>query len=203
MVTHFNGKIHTWDALNEIFEEDGSFRQSMWYKTTGEDFIALTLNKAREMDPDVKLVINDYNVETLNPKSDGLYNLVKKLQEEKVPIDGVGFQCHFIADQIDYDSFVKNIERFQALGLEVQLTEIDIRIKAPITEENIIAQGEAYKKLMEIALSHNIEVFVVWGVSDNLSWVPGVFAGYGAPLLFNDKYERKPAYDGLIAALKE
>lgn len=200
---HFKGKIHSWDVLNEIFEEDGTFRQSMWFKTTGEDYIALALNKAHEMDPDAKLFINDYNVETINAKSDGLYNLVKKLLEENVPIDGVGFQCHFIADQIDYDSFAKNVERFEALGLEVQLTEVDLRIKAPITDEKIAAQGEAYKKLMEISLAHNIRVFIVWGVTDSQSWVPGFFVGYSSPLLFDGKYQPKPAYNGLIDALKE
>ena len=201
VVGHFKGTIYTWDVLNEIFEEDGSFRESMWYKYTGEDYIRLALRKARETDPDAILIINDYSVATINPKSDGLYNLVKQLQEEGVPIDGVGFQGHFILDGIDYDSMIENIERFEALGLEVQLTEIDIRMASPITEEKLKAQGESYKRLMEIALDHNITTFVTWGVSDSVSWVPGFFIGYSTPLLFDRDYAPKPAYDGIFEAL--
>lgn len=203
MVGHYKGKIHSWDVLNEIFNEDGTFRESMWYKTMGDEFIALALKKAHEVDPEAKLIINDYSVETINAKSDGLYNLVKKLKEEGVPIDGVGFQSHFISGQMDFDSFTQNVERFEALGLEVQLTEIDLRIEAPITEDKLIVQGEEYKRLMQIALEHNIRVFIVWGISDVHSWVPSYFAGFSSPLLFDGKYEKKPAYDGVIEALKE
>lgn len=201
MVEHFRGSVYTWDVLNEIFEEDGSFRASMWYKYTGEEYIRLALTKAREVDPEALLIINDYNVATVNPKSDGLYKLVKQLQEEGVPIDGVGFQCHFVLDQIDYDSMIENIERFEALGLEVQLTEIDIRMASPVTEDKLQRQGDSYKKLMEIALEHNITTFVVWGVSDAISWVPGFFVGYSTPLLFDRDYAPKPAYDGVYEAL--
>ena len=201
IVGHFKGTIYTWDVLNEILEEDGSFRESMWYKYTGEEYISVALNAARKADPDAKLLINDYSVETINPKSDGLYNLVKKLQEEGVPIDGVGFQCHFVADQIDYDSIIANIQRFQALGLEVQLTEIDLRMDSPVTEDKLAAQGEAYKRLMEIAIDNDITTFVVWGVNDGLSWVPGFFIGYSTPTLLDREYGYKPAYYGVYEAL--
>lgn len=203
MVTHFKGSIDSWDVLNEIFEEDGSFRQSMWYKTTGEEYITHALVKAREMDPDAKLFINDYNVEFINAKSDGLYNLVKKLVEQGVPLDGVGFQSHFIHDQIDYDSLEKNIQRFTALGLEVQFTEIDLRIKAPVTDERLVEQGEAYKKLMEIALRNGVTAFVTWGISDLHTWVPGFFIGYASPLLYDNKYNPKAGVEGIKVALRE
>ena len=203
VVGHFKGTIYTWDVLNEIIEEDGTFRESMWYKYTGEDYISVALRKAREVDPEATLIINDYSVETLNDKSDGLYNLVKGLQEDGVPIDGVGFQCHFIADQIDYDSMIANIDRFQALGLEVQLTEIDLRIESPVTDEKLVAQGEAYKRLMEICIEKDITTFVVWGVNDGLSWVPGFFVGYSTPLLLDRNYEQKPAYQGVYDALNQ
>ncbi len=201
VVGHFKGDIYTWDVLNEIIEEDGSFRESMWYKYTGEDYISLALETARKADPDAILVINDYSVETLNPKSDGLYNLCKQLLDDGVPLDGVGFQCHFINDQIDFESFEANIQRFRALGLDVQLTEIDLRMDSPITEEKLASQGENYKKIMEIALRNDIDTFVVWGVNDSLSWVSGFFVGYSTPLLFDRNYEPKPAYEGVKEAL--
>lgn len=203
VVTHYQDDIYTWDVLNEILEEDGTFRQSMWYKTTGEDYIRVALNEARAADPDAVLIINDYNVETIGPKSDGLYRLASALLEEGTPLDGVGFQSHFISGQIDFDSLEKNIERFQALGLDVQFTEIDIRIEAPVTEDKLILQGQEYEKLMRIARKHKIDTFMVWGMHDGVSWVPGFFIGYSSPLLFDRDYLRKPAYEGLVNALNE
>jgi GH35 family endo-1,4-beta-xylanase len=90
-----------------------------------------------------------------------------------------------------------------ALGLRVSLTEIDFRVPTPATAQNLEAQKNAYQTLLGICLAEpNCKSFYVWGLNDGSSWIPNRYPGYGAPLLFDDSYKAKPAYDGLIAALK-
>lgn len=201
---HFKGEIHSWDVLNEIIsDENGAFRESRWYEIMGTDYIRVALIKAREVDPNAKLIINDYSIEEINPKSDALYELAKELIDEGVPLDGIGFQSHLVSGGIDFDSMQANIDRFQELGLEVQFTEIDIRVLAPFTEERMAVQKEDYKQLMKMALDNDIDTFVLWGVSDTQSWVPMWFQDYGSPLIFDNVYEKKGGYYGMMEALEE
>lgn len=200
---HFRGSVYSWDVLNEVIEDDGSFRESLFYRVTGQDYIRLALETARKADPDARLLINDYSVETLNPKSDALYKLVKELKEEGVPLDGVGFQCHLVLGETDFESMEANIQRFQDLGLVVELTEIDIRIEAPFGEEELLEQKAEYKQLMTLALDNNIDTFVVWGIHDGHTWVDMWFPGFSSPLLFDKLYKKKPSYEGVVEALKE
>ena len=96
-------------------------------------------------------------------------NLVKELQRESVPIDGVGVQSHLIVGQVP-DTFQQNLEEFTALGIEVALTELDIRFETlPPTAEGVAQQKADYETV--VAACHAVERCVgvtVWDFTDKV-----------------------------------
>jgi endo-1,4-beta-xylanase len=199
VVGRYKGRLYCWDVVNEIFGDDGRLRDgrtSFWYKTCGDEYIEQAFRWAHEADPDAKLFINDYGVETVNPKSTGLYELVKKLLAKGVPVQGFGMQCHVAEDNPpDFASVERNIRRFVDLGLEVQMTELDVRIRGDLTPEKLRHQSAVYSDFFRVALSFDkVTGITTWGVSDEDSWISYSFNGYGGALLFDDRFNPKPAY---------
>ncbi|MFI2430363.1 endo-1,4-beta-xylanase [Streptomyces sp. NPDC018693] len=197
----YKGRIAAWDVVNEPFNEDGTYRQTLWYDGLGTDYIADALTWARAADPDAKLYINDYNVEGVNAKSTALYNLVRSLKERGVPIDGVGLQAHLILGQVP-SSMQQNIQRFADLGLDVAITELDIRMQLPADSAKLDRQKADYKAVTAacMAVSRCVNL-TVWGFTDSDSWVDSTFPGYGAATPYDADYAPKPAYDGIVEAL--
>jgi endo-1,4-beta-xylanase len=196
---HYAGQVAYWDVVNEAFDEDGTRRDnSVFQQTIGDEYIANAFRAADAADPDAKLCINDYNVEGINAKSDGLYNLVSDLLEQGVPVDCVGLQSHLILGQVPGD-LQENIQRFADLGLEVIITELDIRMTTPSDSARLEQQGEDYEKVVSacVAVTGCVGV-TVWGISDADSWVPGVFPGEGAACVWDENLQPKPAYDGMV-----
>ncbi len=206
VVTRYKGKLYAWDVLNEIFSDNGELRNkdSVWYRFCGEDYIEKSFIWAHEADPDAKLYLNDYNVETINAKSTAMYKLVQKLIQKKIPINGVGFQCHFNEESPpNFASVYANVKRFADLGMEVQFTEIDVKIKNPANPAKLQHQAEIYGELMNIALNfENVTNFTTWGVSDAYSWIPEFSPGYGSALIFDKHFNPKPAYYAIQVALQ-
>ena len=139
-VTHYKGEITHWDVVNEPFNEDGTFRSDLWYNQLGSSYIADAFTAAHAADPAAKLYVNDYNIEGSGAKSDGMYNLVKSLKQQGVPIDGVGFQAHFILGQVP-STFKANMQRFADLGVDVAVTELDVRMQLPVGRGQAPAAG--------------------------------------------------------------
>jgi endo-1,4-beta-xylanase len=200
--THYKGKIYAWDVVNEPFNEDGTYRTSVFYNTLGKDYIPLSLRYAHAADGNAKLYINDYNVEGKNKKSDALYELVSQLKKDNVPINGVGLQAHFIVGQIPSD-LQDNMKRFSDLGLDVAITELDIRMQLPATADKLAQQAKDYASVFSTCLKVSRCVGVtVWGITDKHSWIPDVFSGYGAALLWDENYKPKEALSAVETALK-
>ncbi|GAB2948439.1 endo-1,4-beta-xylanase [Streptomyces heilongjiangensis] len=200
-VGRYKGRLAAWDVVNEPFNEDGTFRQTLWYNGLGADYIAQALTAARAADPAAKLYINDYNVEGVNAKSTALYNLVKDLKARGVPIDGVGLQAHLILGQVPA-TFQQNIQRFADLGLDVAVTELDIRMQTPATDAKLAQQRTEYEAVFKacVAVSRCTGV-TVWGFTDSDSWIPDTFPGEGAATPYDANYQPKPAYYGIVTAL--
>ncbi|SDP41182.1 endo-1,4-beta-xylanase [Streptomyces sp. cf386] len=200
-VGRHKGKIYAWDVVNEAFNEDGSMRSSLWQDKLGTGHIANALRWAHAADPNAKLYINDYNIEADNAKSDALYNLAKQLLAQGVPLHGIGFQSHFVVGGLP-SSMKGNLKRFSDLGLEVSLTELDVRIPLPASTAELAQQSTDYKTASENCLGvPRCAGVTAWGLTDKYSWVPGTFSGYGAALPYNESYGAKPAYTGLSNGL--
>lgn len=196
----YEGRIDRWDVVNEAFNEDGTFRESKFYTTLGEGYIAEAFRAARAADPGAELYINDYNTDGIGAKSDGMYNLVKKLKQQGVPVDGVGFQSHLVLGQVP-STMQANLQRFADLGVDVAITELDIRMDLPATESKLQQQARDYKAVANACLTvERCEGITVWAFSDADSWVPDVFEGQGAALPYDENYQPKPAYYALLDA---
>ncbi|KAI0671874.1 glycoside hydrolase superfamily [Trametes maxima] len=191
----------SWDVINEPFNDDGTWRQDVFYNTLGTDYIPIALKAARAADSNAKLYINDYNIEQAGAKSTAMLNLVKQLQADGVPIDGVGFQSHFIVGEIP-GTFQQTLEQFTALGLEVAITELDIRMTLPATAALLSQQQKDYQTVAQACMNVKGCVGItIWDWTDKYSWVPSTFSGQGAALPWDETFSKKPAYTGIAAAL--
>jgi len=211
LMTRYKGKVHYWDVVNEAVGYEGNgLSASFWLQTIGSDYIDMAFQFAREADPTAELYYNDAGGEGLGPKSDAIYNLVKGMLSRGVPIDGVGLEMH-VDQNMQFDSntppwtaqnIAANIQRLTALGLKVQITEMDVRLPLPATPSLLATQATVYQTVLSTCVSNpNCEAFVVWDVSDNDSWIPGAFPGYGAATLFDTEFQPKPAHNGVASVL--
>lgn len=190
---HYRGKVFAWDVVNEPFNEDGSFRSSPFHSAMGKDFIAHALRAARAADPGAKLYINDYNVEGLGAKSDALYALARDLKAAGVPLDGVGLQAHLAIQYGFPHQMQQNIQRFADLGLDVAVTELDVRMQLPKDAAKETTQADYYRQVTQACLAVTRCVGItVWDYTDKYSWIPGVFDGEGSALPWDGNLQPKP-----------
>ena len=209
---HYAGRLAAWDVVNEAVENDGSWRQTPFLKIFGPDYLSMAFHWAHEGDPSAKLFYNDYCADEINPKSDAIHEIVRDLLKQGVPIHGVGLQMH-----VDFsyrprpDSIARNIRRFVELGLDVHITEMDVALDVPASKRDLDEEARMYREAVEICLAtqfvkprqtvEGCSALVTWGVTDRYSWVPQHFRGKGAPLLFDEKGQPKPAYFAVREAL--
>ncbi|MGW0806070.1 endo-1,4-beta-xylanase [Nonomuraea sp. NPDC002799] len=199
-VRRYKGKVRAWDVVNEVVEDDGTMRQTVWLTRLGPGYIADAFRWAHRADPHAKLFINDYNLEWSTPKIETTLALVKELKAQGVPIHGAGFQGH-LGIQYDYPGDWANVmSRFAGLGLEIAVTELDVRMVLPVTPEKLATQAEYYGRALKDCLSvPACKELTVWGYTDRHSWVPGWFDGEGSACLFDESLTPKPAYRALLA----
>ncbi len=206
MVKRYRGNVIAWDVVNEAMWEDGTLRKSILLEKLGPDFVAEAFRWANEEDPDAKLHINDFSVLWLNPKSDGLYELCKDLVQAGVPIDGVGFQSHLTAASPPHINKIRqNFARFAELGLELHVSELDVRIGGMKgTSETIFTQQR--KVFMSVfgacVMEPACKAVTTWGVNDTYTWVDTYYGTTDAPLLFDREYQPKAALSGALAGLE-
>jgi len=211
VVKHFKGKVYAWDVVNEAFNDNGTMRSSLWFDKPGigfagkgPEFIEQSLRWAHEADRRVKLFYNDYSAETENKKSDAIYAMAKDFKARGVPLTGIGFQMHldqsFNSEAVD--SVRRNFDRFAKLGLEIHVTEMDVRVRDN-SEASLTFQANLYRDIAAICSQQKAcKLLQVWGLTDKHSWIPGVFRGTGWALPWDEKYQKKPAYDAIIEGLK-
>lgn len=187
LVSRYRGKVGVWDVVNEALEEDGTYRDSIWYEAMGEQYIAKAFHRARQQDPDAVLMYNDYDVGWPGPKADGMYNLLKRELAAGTPIDAVGFQMHVWTAFDGFDLVRANFQRFADLGLDIYITEFDVAFTAQWQEQ---LQASVYEQVARICLEQpRCKALQAWGFTDRYSW------RYNhKPLLFTERYHAKPAY---------
>jgi endo-1,4-beta-xylanase len=231
VVGRYKGKIQSWDVVNEALNEDGTMRQSPWYKIIGDDYIEKAFQYAHEADPDAQLTYNEYNLEN-EPKRNGAIALIKKLQAKGIPIASIGLQNHDNLTWPTADEEDATISAFEALGLKVTISELDVNVlpnagHRPTADVTLkIQQNKAlnpypdglpqsiqqqlaarYADLFRIFLKHRGVVTRVtfWCVTDGDSWLNGwpVEGRTNYPLLFDRTGKPKPAFDAVIRVASE
>ncbi|MFD6530432.1 endo-1,4-beta-xylanase [Streptomyces sp. NPDC060184] len=202
-VRHFKGEIYQWDVVNEVFDEDGTYRDSLWLQKLGPSYIADAFKWAHAADPKAKLFMNDYNVEGVNAKSTAYYDLAKKLLAQGIPVQGLGIQGHLDIQYGFPGDVGDNLARFDALGLQTAFTEIDVRMTLPVDDAKQARQAQDYRRLLDACIAvRGCKSFTVWGFSDKYSWVPGTFSGQGSANIMDENFVRKPAYTALADGLR-
>lgn len=213
VVGRYKGQIYAWDVVNEAVDDDPRefLRNSKWYQICGEDYISKAFEYAHAADPGAKLYYNDYNTE--NPaKRERILRLLRELIDKGVPIDGVGLQAHWSLHDPTENNLRAAIEKYSALGLKIQFTEVDISIypweknrreKKPgetdlFTDEIEQKQIEQYGMVFRVFREYSDKITNVtfWNISDRYSWLDDypVKGRKNYPLLFDKNLQPKRAY---------
>jgi endo-1,4-beta-xylanase len=213
VVTRYKGKIYAWDVVNEAIadEDDKFYRDTPWFRICGEDFIAKAFEYAHAADPDAILFYNDYNSEK-PVRRDKICRLVRQLKDNGVPIHGLGLQGHWnIYDPSEKDLRAA-LEAYAKLGLDVQITELDVSVypweKSPrprnegetdaLTSELEKKQTEFYKMAFQVLREYNAAISAVtfWNISDRTTWLDTypVRGRKNYPLLFDVNLKPKKVY---------
>jgi endo-1,4-beta-xylanase len=209
VVTHFKGKVTSWDVVNEAFNDDGTLRNSIWVQHLGADYIARCFQYARQADSNAVLFYNDYGHEYSSAKRTAISNLISSLKSRGIPIDGIGMQFHMTYTQTDANISAA-ISEAAATGLKVHISELDIRLNNNKTFTSFSAllsaqQGAKYKYVVQtykaIPVAQQFGI-TTWNVSDADSWIPGWLGVPDWPLPFDANYLRKEAYRAMIAGAK-
>jgi endo-1,4-beta-xylanase len=216
VVGRYRGEIDTWDVVNEPlgFLSGELDTENVFYRVLGEDYIAEAFELAHAADPEARLVLNETNIETLPGKAEGLVNLVTRLVDAGVPIDGVGIQGHFMwpfpenAEGLPDQSQLKEMmQPFADLGLTVEITELDISLQLFADDNTSLNdQAEVYAAYTRACLElEACSGITVWGISDGNTWLDSSqltkFEAPHQPLLFDDDYQPKASYFSILSVL--
>jgi endo-1,4-beta-xylanase len=208
---HYKGQLADWDVVNEAVSNSAPYgldETSFWYQQLGSGYPDTAFRLAHAADPNAKLFYNDYGGEGSGAKSDAIYSLVQGMISRGVPINGVGLEMHLTLSGPPSESDISaNMARLGALGLEVHVSEMDVRLPVDgsgnASAADLASQATLYQNVFAACQANsNCTAFLTWGVTDLHSWIPSSFHGYGAGLLLDQQYNHKPAYNSVSANMR-
>ena len=197
-----NLQVHSYDVCNELFTMDGGGMRpafsSNWAKVYGDGSSEYAVNAfkyARQYAPeDCKLYLSDYN-EYISAKTDDLINMAKTFMKEGDYIDGIGMQAHLDSRYPSASEFETAVKQFESLGLDIQITELDIT-------NSTGTNAQLYPQIFEVAMKHakNISCVTLAGTTDERNW--RCTENGGSPLPFSN-YQPKSFYNDIISLAKK
>jgi endo-1,4-beta-xylanase len=207
VVTHFKGICYAWHVVNEAIEDiyNPGYRETVFSKVIGGDFIPIAFSAAHAADKDAKLYYTDYGLESMTEKLNAAIIIVDDIQSRGIRIDGVGLQGHSIVGATpSRESLAATLHNFTSMGLEVAWTEVEIRhTTLPPTEAALQQQAQDYAAIVGSCLDVKECVGVtLWQFTDRYNWVPQSIPGEGDACLWSADYERRPAYDAIMDLLR-
>lgn len=216
----YKGRIKGWDVVNEAIEDNGSYRQSSWYKIIGPEYIELAFRFAHEADPNAELYYNDFSMASPK-KRETVCRIVHDMKRKGLRIDGIGMQSHNGLDWPNLKEYEASIEAFAACGVNVMITELDLNVlpnpksfggaevsqyfeyseemdpyKHGLDEQTEQLINNRWMAFFRIYARHRHQIsrITTWGVSDGDSWMNDwpIPGRTSYPLLFDRKYQPKP-----------
>ena len=210
IVNRYKDVVYCWDVVNEavadspVYPGQPTLRQSPMYKIAGEEFIYKAFEFAHEADPDALLFYNDYN-DAEPAKSQRIFDLVKRMKDAGVPVDGIGMQGHYNVYGPTMEEVDAALTKYEQIVDHVHITELDVRINEDMGGGLRFRQGQAnvssweqtlqqdqYTNLFKVLRKHKdvIDCVTFWNVSDADSWL----GTNNYPLLFDAHLKPKKAY---------
>ena len=212
-VSRYRGKIWAWDVVNEAIEPeehlDSGYRNSVWLRSLGADYIDQAFRLARAADPAVPLALSEYGIEyataTSQRRRDALLALLQKLRDQNTPIDCLALQSHLEAHQIldhrELTSFLRSVVK---LGYRLLITEMDVNdVKVRGTEpERDLAVARHAAEYLDIVFSVAPPLSIAtWGLSDRYTWLRQYYKRWDGtplrPLPLDASLNRKPMWASL------
>lgn len=219
LVGRYKGQVHGWDVVNEVFEDDGSYRESEWYQITGKEYILKAFHKAHEMDPEAELYYNDYNL-WKPEKREAAIALAQELREKGLRVDGIGMQGHYMLDSPPVEMIEASIIAISNAGFKVMVTELDVDVlprprasegadlnknyaldekfnpyTAGLPESIADKFAKRYTDIFSVFCKHQDKIsrITFWGLHDGASWLNNwpVRGRTNYPLLFDRNFKGK------------
>ena len=217
IVERYKDVIYAWDVVNEAISDGGwqggrrgmgehpsPYRNSPLYQIAGDEFIKKAFIYAREADPNVLLFYNDYNAADPG-KRDRIYNMVKSMKEEGVPIDGIGMQGHYNVYGPSMEDVDAALTKYSTIVKHIHITELDIRANQEmggqlnfsrdggnISQVVKTLQEDQYARLFKVLRKHKdvVDNVTFWNLSDRDSWL----GARNYPLPYDENYKAKRVY---------
>lgn len=208
VVNRYKDVVYAWDVVNEAISDSSDanfiYRPSLLYQIAGDEFIKKAFEFAHAADPNALLFYNDYN-ETNPMKRDKIYNMVKGMQAEGVPIHGIGMQGHYNIYSPSEEDFDAALTKYAEIVDHIHITELDVRVNTEmggflrfnreaveISDEVKQKLDTQYNMLFSVMRKHKdaIDNVTFWNLSDKDSWL----GANNYPLLFDKNYQPKNAY---------
>jgi endo-1,4-beta-xylanase len=209
VLTRYQGKIAQWDVVNEPLEilGSGELEENVFYRYLGPGYIESAFRLAHELDPQAELFLNELLFNYHDERAEAYYQFVLKMKEDGVPIHGVGFQSHVLYSVPSMDNIKSYIKKFTDLGLKVEFTEVDARLRLFNNyEDPYRAQAEFYGQLLGVCLDNpGCTGITFWGYTDAACWLSNqlIFPEPNEPFLFDRELNPKPVIGSLYQQFRE
>ncbi len=208
VMTHFKGEVSTWDVVNEPMGGEVLY-ENIFTRTLGESYIDLAFHTAHAIDPSCELILNEAIGDYDGPQGIAFLDLLKRLKERGVPVDGVGLQTHHINTVHDVPAMKRYMRAIGEMGYKTEITELDIRLLNFKKAKNPYqAQGDQYYEITRVCLEEpSCQSLTIWGITDAANWMdqipPFKWKSPNAPYILDENLNKKPAYWGIHKALAE